>query len=68
MVWLPQIIQGQFKDDKMNGKGTYYYFSGNKYVGDMVNGDKIGQGIFYWATGARYEMRYSQITCHHTFY
>ncbi len=51
----------------MNGKGTYYYVSGNKYVGDMVNGDKIGQGIYYWANGDRYEKKYSHITCYQCF-
>jgi len=47
---------GQFQDDKMNGKGTYYYATGNKYTGDMVNDKLEGQGVFIWTDGNRYEV------------
>jgi hypothetical protein len=48
-------ILGQFKSDKKNGKGSYYYDSGNTYVGSWVNDQKVGQGVFTWPNGDRYE-------------
>ncbi len=49
---------GQWKDDKMNGKGTYYWISGDKYTGDWVDGNRTGQGVFTWHNGNRYEGQY----------
>ncbi len=55
--------EGELKNGKLHGKGTYYYNSGNKYTGDWVDDQITGQGIFTWANGERYEMRYSQMLC-----
>jgi hypothetical protein len=66
-IEINEQLLGQFKDDKMNGKGTYYCANGNKYTGDMVNGKFEGQGVLVWEDGARYEMKCSEITCHHAF-
>ncbi len=52
----------------MNGKGTCYYADGRTYTGDMLNDNFEGQGVYTWPSGNRYEVRYSQITCHHVFY
>ena len=38
-----------------NGKGTYYWASGDRYEGDFVNGNRTGKGIYYWPNGNRYE-------------
>jgi hypothetical protein len=57
---------GQFKDSKMNGKGTYYFVDGHKYVGDWIDDNRTGQGVFTWANGARYEKEYSQISFHNS--
>jgi hypothetical protein len=52
-------LLGQYKEGKMNGKGTYYYADGDKYTGDWVDEQKTGQGVFIWASGNRYELRCS---------
>ena len=54
-------VWGQFKDDKKNGKGTYYFASGNKYVGDWVEDNRTGQGVLTYTDGDRYERRCSAI-------
>jgi hypothetical protein len=55
--------EGELKNGKPHGKGTYYYNDGNKYTGDWVDGDMSGQGVLTCANGERYEMRYSQMLC-----
>ncbi len=67
VIEINEQLLGQYKDDKMNGKGTYYYADGRKYTGDMVDDKKEGQGVFIWEAGNRYEVSCSEITCHHVF-
>jgi len=55
-------LSGEFRNDKMNGKGTYYFVNGNKYTGDWIDDRRTGQGVFIWSNGDRYEMRCSQIS------
>ncbi len=62
---IDEYLLGQFKDSRQNGKGTYYFASGNKYSGDWINDQKSGQGIFTWTNGDRYEMIYSQMSHQH---
>jgi hypothetical protein len=48
--------EGEFKDDKFSGNGTFTWKSGGKYVGGYKNGLKNGFGILYSSTGeAMYE-------------
>ena len=47
--------EGEFKNDRPNGKGTYTYKNGRKYVGDIVNTLAEGNGIMYFEDGNRYE-------------
>jgi hypothetical protein len=56
---MNEQVLGQFKDDQVNGKGTFYYANGDKYTGDMVNCKKEGQGVYIWTSGNRYEVRCS---------
>ena len=42
------------KGDCQNGKGTYVYPSGAKYVGDFKDGEIHGVGICYYTNGSRY--------------
>ena len=39
--------EGDFKDDKKNGKGIYYFKNGNKYEGQFKNNFREGKGIFF---------------------
>ena len=40
-----KCYEGEFDEDKKNGKGTYYYYNGvEKYVGDWKNDKKDGKG------------------------
>ena len=49
---------GEWKDNKLHGKGTYYFlanneFKGDIYVGAYKDGEKHGQGTYTWADGAK---------------
>ncbi len=47
---------GEFKNgEKRNGKGAICYETGNKYVGEIVNGKREGKGKFYWSDGDAFE-------------
>jgi hypothetical protein len=52
-------------NENKHGQGTYYFASGNKYTGDWVDDKRTGQGVYTWADGDRYELKGSQICCHH---
>jgi hypothetical protein len=51
---------GQFKDGKMNGKGTYHYADGEMCVGDWVDGEESGYCIATSPRGDRFEMSCSR--------
>ena len=65
MTEINEQLLGQYKDDKMHGKGTLYLVEGNKYTGDMMNDKFEGQGVYIWANGNRYEMKCSEMSCYH---
>ncbi len=51
----------------MHGEGTMVWgpgteWAGDKYIGDWLNGTRTGEGIYIYASGNRYELRYSYIT------
>jgi hypothetical protein len=47
---------GCINGDCENGKGTYLYNpNGEKYIGDFVNFQRHGKGIYSFANGERYE-------------
>ena len=39
----------------MEGKGIYYYKSGNKYDCEWKDDKKEGKGIFYYNVGDKYD-------------
>jgi hypothetical protein len=45
-----QCISGNCK----NGKGTFMYPSGAKYVGEFINGEINGVGVCYYSDGSKY--------------
>jgi len=46
---------GQWKGDKINGKGTYYYADGARYKGEFVENKMHGYGEYFYVNGDRYE-------------
>ena len=47
--------EGDWKDDKRNGKGIFYWNNGGKYIGDWKNNKREGKGIIHFTNGDRYE-------------
>ena len=47
--------KGTIENGKKSGKGTFYFASGNKYVGDWVEDNRTGQGVLTYTNGDRYE-------------
>ena len=37
--------EGEFKNDKKEGKGIYYYNNGDREMGDYLNGEKLGKHV-----------------------
>ena len=50
-----QRYEGDFKNDKPNGRGILYWNDGSKYEGEWKNDIKEGKGIMYYNNGERYE-------------
>ncbi|UJR18656.1 hypothetical protein I4U23_005564 [Adineta vaga] len=46
--------EGETKDGKKHGRGTYNRSNGNTYQGDWLNDKLAGQGIYTWMGGDRY--------------
>ena len=38
-------IKGEWKNDKIEGKGIYYYHNGDRSMGDYYNGKLIGKHV-----------------------
>jgi len=52
---LPLIGWGQcISGDCENGHGTFTWSSGNKYIGEFIEGMRTGQGTFTWTNGDKY--------------
>lgn len=50
------IYNGQFRDNKLDGKGRIEWFNeGNVYEGDFVQNEINGVGVFRWKNGDLYE-------------
>ena len=47
-----------------HGKGTYLWPNGDKYVGDWINDEATGQGIYYSREGWRYEGKFQNLVFH----
>ena len=42
------FLTGQWRNGKLNGKGSFLSESGILYIGDFVNGEKNGKGILFY--------------------
>lgn len=48
------FYNGNFKNGYRNGKGTYFFDSGDYYYGDWVDNKRTGSGYFYFTEGGKY--------------
>ena len=46
MLWYSFFFQGQFQQNRVQGKGNYVWPDGSTYEGDVVNGLRHGCGTF----------------------
>ena len=46
--------EGEIKNGKRHGQGTYYFVSGAKYIGEFKDNKRHGQGTYYYANGDKY--------------
>jgi len=53
------IMEGEFKDGEITGIGLIKYPNGNYYKGMLKEGDKDGEGEFYWR-GDLYKGHFSE--------
>ncbi|MFH0893038.1 MAG: hypothetical protein V2A54_01280 [Bacteroidota bacterium] len=53
--WAGDKYEGYWKNGKREGKGTYTYANGSKYVGNTIANKRNGYGVFTWASGDKYE-------------
>jgi hypothetical protein len=52
--WAGDKYVGEWKDNKLNGKGTYTYANGDKYVGGYRDNQRHGQGTLILVDGDKY--------------
>lgn len=50
-----QRLEGELRQGKRAGVGTYTWASGNRYEGPFVNDDRTGKGKYFWVSGDTYE-------------
>lgn len=43
--------EGDYSDDKKQGRGTFQWSDGRKYIGGWYNGKQHGNGVYISATG-----------------
>ena len=46
--------EGEFRDGKMEGAGTYLWTDGNKYEGEVLGNRIEGRGTYMWTNGTEY--------------
>lgn len=49
------IYEGEYENGRRNGKGTFYFSSGEKYEGEFRDGKREGKGTFYWDDTSKWE-------------
>jgi len=52
--------EGEFKNDKLHGKGILYKADGNRYEGTFENGKQHGNGVYYFADGRLEVQKYAK--------
>ena len=46
---------GEWRDNKMHGKGEFRWADGRVYNGEYVNDKKHGKGVYSWPDGRMYQ-------------
>ena len=46
--------EGEIRENRMHGSGTYFYANGDIYTGEFINGLPDGNGSFAFASGDVY--------------
>jgi hypothetical protein len=46
-------VQGEWKEDKKNGKGVFMWANGDRYEGEWMDDKPNGRGVKTWAKGDR---------------
>ena len=45
------IFEGEWKNDKKNGKGIKYYINGDREMGDFENDKRVGNHVALYTNG-----------------
>lgn len=45
---------GEYKENRLNGVGAYFFSNGEVYQGQLWNDRFHGNGTYYWTNGAKY--------------
>jgi hypothetical protein len=51
---LGDLYEGNWVNDKMEGKGIYYYSNGERYEGELKSDKVNGTGTYFYADGSKY--------------
>ena len=51
IIYNKDQYEGEYANDKFEGKGKYIYETGNYYIGEWKNGLRNGKGILYYKNG-----------------
>ena len=54
-IYYKDQYEGEYVNDKFEGKGKYTYITGNYYIGEFKNGKRNGKGEYYDKKGLRYK-------------
>jgi len=54
-IYYKDQYEGEYINDKFEGKGKYTYITGNYYIGEFKNGKRNGKGEYYDKNGLRYK-------------
>jgi len=64
MIDGPEIYNGEWDMDKMNGSGTYTFATGATYEGNFKENRFSGKGIYTWADGSTYDGEWRENKMH----
>jgi hypothetical protein len=66
-AWRPQLMyannnryEGEWKDDRRDGAGTFFHADGSRYEGQWSQGRKDGKGTLFFANGDSYQGNWAE--------